>query len=85
MPDESAAIGVVIAAWNAAPTIGRAIASALVQPEVAEVIVVDDASADETMAAALAADDGPAAARNRAIAESEAITVPLEMLAAADR
>jgi succinoglycan biosynthesis protein ExoU len=84
MPDESAAIGVVIAAWNAAPTIGRAIASALVQPEVAEVIVVDDASADETMAAALAADDGsgrlrvlsqpvnagPAAARNRAIAES---------------
>lgn len=79
---------VIIAARDAADTIATAIASALRQPEVAEVIVVDDASADRTGAAAAAADDGsgrlklirlsvnvgPAAARNRAIA---AATAPL--------
>ncbi len=81
-------VTVVIAAWRASATIGRAVASALAQPEAAEVIVVDDAStdADATLAAARAADDGsgrmkifalaqnagPAAARNAAIAASRA-------------
>ena len=75
---------VVIAAYNAAATVGRAVESALAQPEAAEVIVVDDASTDDTAASAQSADDGsgrlrilqqsrnfgPSAARNRAIAES---------------
>lgn len=81
-------VTVVIAAWRAAGTIGRAVASALAQPEAAEVIVVDDASGDEgaTLAAARAADDGsgrlkvlaletnsgPARARNTAIRASVA-------------
>jgi succinoglycan biosynthesis protein ExoU len=79
-------VTVIIAAWRASATIGRAIASALAQPEAAEIVVVDDASADggATLAAARAADDGsgrlkvfgldrnagPAAARNAAIAAS---------------
>jgi succinoglycan biosynthesis protein ExoU len=77
-------ICVIIPAWNASATIGRAIASALVQPDVAEVLVVDDASTDGTADRAGAADDGsgrlcivrqpqnrgPAAARNAAIAAS---------------
>lgn len=83
---EARSVTVVIAAWRAAATIGRAVASALAQPEAAEVIVVDDASADgdATLSAARAADDGsgrltvialarnagPAAARNAAIAAS---------------
>lgn len=78
----------MIAAWRAAATIGRAVASALAQPESAEVIVVDDASGDggATLAAARAADDGtgrltllqqpknagPAAARNAALKASKA-------------
>lgn len=81
-------VTVVIAAWRAAGTIGRAVASALAQPEAAEVVVVDDASNDDgaTIAAARAADDGtrrltvlalesnggPSAARNAAIAASKA-------------
>lgn len=79
-------IGVIITAMNAQDTIGRAVASALIQDEVAEVIVVDDASHDQTAQAARDADDGsgrltiivnarnlgPAAARNRAIAASSA-------------
>lgn len=75
---------VVIAARNAAPFIGRAVASALDQPEIVEVVVVDDASTDGTAEAAKAADDarlrvmtneaniGPAASRNLAIAASRA-------------
>ena len=77
---------VIIAAWNAERTIARAIASALAQPEVGEVIVVDDASGDTTAAVAAASDDssgrlkvlrqehnrGPSAARNRALAASQA-------------
>ena len=76
-----AEICVVIAAKDAAATIGRAIRSALAEAEVAEVVVVDDGSADGTGAAALAANDGtgrlavlpldrnrgPAFARNHAI------------------
>ncbi len=81
-------VTVVIAAWRAAGTIGRAVASALAQPEAAEVVVVDDASGDDgaTLAAARAADDGtgrlivlaleknsgPSAARNAALAASKA-------------
>lgn len=77
---------VIIAAWNAERTVSRAIASALAQPEVGEVIVVDDGSSDATTAIAQAADDGsgrltvlrqdhnrgPSAARNRALAASRA-------------
>jgi succinoglycan biosynthesis protein ExoU len=81
-------VTVVIAAWRAAGTIGRAVASALAQPEAAEVVVVDDASGDDgaTLAAARAADDGtnrlklialernggPSRARNAAIEASYA-------------
>jgi succinoglycan biosynthesis protein ExoU len=81
-------VAVVIAAWRASATIGRAVASALSQCETAEVVVVDDCSNDEgaTLAAARAADDGtgrlqvlafdrnsgPSAARNAAIAASRA-------------
>ncbi len=81
-------VTVVIAAWRAAGTITRAIASALAQPETAEVVVVDDASNDDgaTLTAARAADDGtgrltvlvldansgPSRARNVAIRASKA-------------
>ncbi|RUY70024.1 glycosyltransferase, partial [Mesorhizobium sp. M7A.F.Ca.CA.001.13.1.1] len=49
---------VIIAAKNAAATIAVAIASALREPEVAEVVVVDDASTDDTAGVARSADDG---------------------------
>jgi len=75
---------VIIAAYNCESTIVRAVASALAEPEVAEVVVVDDSSSDNTVAVAKVADDGsnrlkiliqprnggPSAARNRAISES---------------
>lgn len=86
-------VTVVIAAWRAAGTIGRAVASALKQPETAEVVVVDDASGDDgaTIRAAKAADDGsgrlkvfamphnggPAAARNAAIRASKAAWIAI--------
>lgn len=83
-PDHS--VCVVIAAYQAENTIVAAVRSSLAEPEVAEVVVVDDFSSDETVACALSADDGsnrlkvirleqnggPARARNRAIAESRA-------------
>ncbi|WP_051558917.1 glycosyltransferase family 2 protein [Allorhizobium undicola] len=86
---------VIIAAKNASATIGRAVRSALAEPETAEVVVVDDGSTDGTGAEALAADDGsgrlqilrfdvnqgPAAARNHAI---EASTAPLLAILDAD-
>ncbi len=79
-------VSVIITARNAKATIGDAVTSALDQPEVSEVIVVDDASDDATSDATRAAakDDtrlvilrqeaniGPAAARNLAIARSTA-------------
>jgi succinoglycan biosynthesis protein ExoU len=79
-------ICVIIAAKDASPTIGRAVRSALREAEVAEIVVVDDGSADATAEAAYAADDGsgrlwvarleanmgPAFARNHAIAHSGA-------------
>lgn len=77
---------VIIAAKNAERTIGRAIASALRETAVSEVVVVDDGSDDSTPQASIEADDasgrlqilkldrnhGPAFARNRAIAQSSA-------------
>ncbi|MFQ6775714.1 glycosyltransferase family 2 protein [Cereibacter sphaeroides] len=79
-------ICVIIAAYNAEATIAQAVTSALAEAEVAEVVVIDDASSDATAEAALAASDGsgrliverqaqnggPSAARNRAIALSQA-------------
>ncbi|MES1156682.1 MAG: glycosyltransferase family 2 protein [Alphaproteobacteria bacterium] len=79
-------VAIVIAAYNAEATIARAIASALAQPEVTQVNVVDDASNDRTVAIAEAAasadarvrvfkqavNAGPAAARNRGFAEAKA-------------
>lgn len=77
-------VSVLIAAHDCAPTVGRAIGSALAQPETLEVVVVDDASRDGTRACVAgwaARDDrvrlipldtnaGPAAARNRAMQEA---------------
>ena len=74
-------VSVVITARDAAATIGDAVRSALVEPETAEVIVVDDASRDATAVVAetaargdgrlkvirCAVNVGPAAARNRAL------------------
>lgn len=79
-------ICVIVAAMNAQDTIGRAVASALAQSEVREVVVIDDASRDRTAAAARGADNGtgrlavhrsrvnlgPAGARNLALAHSSA-------------
>lgn len=83
---QSQPVSVIVAAWNASGTIGRAISSALAQPEVREVILVDDASTDDTEKAAWLSDDGsgrlkavrqrinrgPAACRNLAIHRSSA-------------
>lgn len=81
LPPVSSGIAVIIAARNAERTIGTAVRSALDEPEVIEVIVVDDASGDGTARAARETDDGsgrlhviqrpvnggPAAARNLAL------------------
>lgn len=80
----SKGVCVVIAAFNAKATIGRAVKSALAQDCVEEVIVCDDASHDGTATVARLQDDGtgrllvhelprnvgPAAARNVAFAAS---------------
>jgi len=95
MSGESTGVSVIIAAMNAEKTIGRAVASALAEPQVAEVIVVDDASQDGTVSAVGAADDGsgrlkvltlernhgPAGARNRGL---EAATSPYVAVLDAD-
>ncbi|MGK9052784.1 glycosyltransferase family 2 protein [Neorhizobium petrolearium] len=79
-------ICVIIAAKNAADTIGVAIQSALNEAHVSEVVVVNDGSTDGTAAVARETDDGsgrltvvsfeknrgPSAARNHAIAISSA-------------
>jgi succinoglycan biosynthesis protein ExoU len=79
-------ICVIIAAKNAADTIGTAVRSALNENLVSEVVVVDDGSTDLTADAARQVDDGsgrlkilsfernrgPSAARNAAIAASQA-------------
>lgn len=88
-------IAVIIAAYQAAGTIGRAVKSALASEHVAEVMVIDDASSDETAQAALDAaagdarltvkrqttNQGPSAARNLAIRET---TSPLIAILDAD-
>ena len=75
-------VSVIITAYDAAATIGDSVRTALDEAEVAEVIVVDDASMDQTAKAAttaaagdtrlkvirIAENAGPAAARNRALA-----------------
>lgn len=79
-------VAVIIAAYNVAETIGKAVTSALAQPETAEVVVVDDASEDDThlVAQIAAAGDprlrvirnesnmGPARSRNIAISQTSA-------------
>ncbi len=74
-------VDVIIAAWNCEGTIGRAVESALLSRAVRDVFVVDDASTDETAAAAWKAgggstrlnvisfgvNSGPSAARNHAL------------------
>lgn len=79
MPE--ATVCVIIAAMDASETIGRAVRSALKEPEVGEVIVVDDGSSDATAAVAASSDEGsgrlkvislpenagPSHARNRAL------------------
>ncbi|WP_435171523.1 glycosyltransferase family 2 protein [Falsirhodobacter sp. 1013] len=74
-------VSVIIPAHNSRRTIAQAIRSALAEPEVTEVIVVDDASGDDTAAVAQGCEDGsqrlrvirldrnvgPAKARNQAI------------------
>ena len=79
-------VAVIIPAFNAEATIARAVKSALDEPATAQVIVIDDGSADATEARARACDDGtgrlvvhrlpvsggPARARNLALAMTEA-------------
>ncbi|WP_137680693.1 glycosyltransferase family 2 protein [Aurantiacibacter suaedae] len=79
-------VGVIIAAYNAAPTISRAVASSLAQSLVCEVIVIDDCSSDDTAELAAKAgqhdsrfslirqpfNQGPSAARNRGLDHSKA-------------
>ncbi len=79
------ATAIIIAAYNAEATLARAVRSALAEPEVAEVCIVDDASDDgtATLARALASEDqrvtlialernsGPSTARNAAIAATQ--------------
>jgi succinoglycan biosynthesis protein ExoU len=74
-------VDVVIAAWNRAATIERAVLSALAQPEVHKAIIVDDGSTDDTaerverMAGSrpriellrLPNNHGPSTARNRGL------------------
>jgi len=86
MKSTAATVCVIIAAKNASGTISRAIRSALQDRMVAEVVVVDDGSTDDTSGKAMAEEDGtgrlrvlrletnrgPAFARNHAIAHSAA-------------
>jgi succinoglycan biosynthesis protein ExoU len=85
-PHSAATTAVLIAAYNAETTLERAVASALAQPETAEVCIVDDGSTDATAAVArdlaarhrlvsvhgMKANAGPSAARNAAIAATSA-------------
>ncbi len=84
-------VSVIIAAYNAQATIDKAIISALSDDCVSEVIVVDDASTDNTLEVVRKADDnsgrlkvfsqetnmGPSAARNKAIKESSSTWISI--------
>lgn len=84
-------ICVIVAAMNAERNVARAVASALAEREVREVVLIDDGSRDATAAAARSADDGsgrlaihrsrinlgPAASRNLALARSSAPLVTI--------
>jgi succinoglycan biosynthesis protein ExoU len=84
IPERS--VAVLIAAHDASATVGEAVASALAEREVAEVVVIDDASRDGTAGAVEAAAQGdqrlrvlrsavnlgPAAARNLGIEATRA-------------
>lgn len=86
MSSSAPKVSVIITAHDAASTIADAVTTALAEPETAEVIVVDDASTDDTggVARTAAAGDprliviacpqnvGPAAARNLAIDRASA-------------
>lgn len=86
MQRTEADVAVIIPAHNAEATIGRAVRSALAEPQAREVIVVVDGAKDGTAQAARDADDGtarlmiielpvsrgPAAARNLALGASKA-------------
>jgi succinoglycan biosynthesis protein ExoU len=79
-------VDVLIAAWNRADTIEHAVASALAEPEVANVIVVDDGSSDDTVGRVrhiarhddrtiihrLSTNSGPSTARNAGLTLSAA-------------
>jgi succinoglycan biosynthesis protein ExoU len=77
--DQSACVDILIAVWNNASTIERAVRSALGEPDVNRVIVIDDGSADDTFSVVsslvgeagdrillhrLERNTGPSAARN---------------------
>lgn len=88
-------VAILIAAYNAAGTIATAVQSSLKQPEAMEVVVIDDASSDETVKVATQAaagdprfkvieqafNQGPSAARNRGI---EATKAPILMVLDSD-
>ena len=88
---QNPAVAIIIPAWRATATIGRAVTSALAQSVPCQVIVVDDCSPDATADMARAADErrglltvlrqdrnqGPAAARNRAITVTSARWIAL--------
>lgn len=76
------AVAIVIPACNAGRTLAETIRSALDQPGVAEIVVVDDGSSDDTLAVARSfsppvrvltgPNRGASAARNRGIADTRA-------------
>ena len=92
MADQPLPVSIIIPAYNAEPTLAQAVRSALRQTEARlEVLIIDDGSTDATAAVAkdLAALDarvrllrqpsnrGPAAARNRGLAEAKGTWIAL--------
>jgi succinoglycan biosynthesis protein ExoU len=87
MQDRSACVDVLIAVWNNADTIKRAVCSALSDAHVSRVIVIDDGSTDDTLSVLRSLKDqvgdrlafqrldrngGPSIARNRGLELSTA-------------
>lgn len=80
-PSDKNSVAILIAAYNAEATLARAVRSALAEPEITEICIIDDASTDSTLHVARGCDDGsgrvsvlaqsanlgPAAARNRGL------------------